>query len=167
MGQKQTVLDKLNAMGISFELIEHPAVYTIEEMERLNLSRYGHVCKNLFLRDAKGKRHILVTMAGDKRADLNRLSQQLETTKLGFASAERLEKYLGLHKGEVTPLGVLNDADAVVEVVFDSSLKNYDLLGVHPNDNTATVWLHLEDLERIVKENGNSLQFLDFEAADR
>lgn len=35
------------------------------------------------------------------------------------------------------------------------------LIGVHPNENTATVWMKTEDLIRIVKEHGNELRLAE------
>lgn len=146
--------------GRRYELIEHPAVFTIEEMDKLGITLSGEVCKNLFLRDAKGRRHFLVVVQKDKHADLRALEKELESTRLSFASAERLEKYLGLHQGEVTPLGVVNDADAAVEVAFDKDLVGNPKLGVHPNDNTATVWIAFDDLRKVIEANGNAIRFV-------
>ena len=116
MTEREKVFARLEELGIPCEVTEHPAVFTIDEMDSLGITAKGEVCKNLFLRDAKGKRHFLVVVPGETRADLRALAEQLESSKLSFASAERLEKYLGLRQGEVTPLGVLNDADAAVEL---------------------------------------------------
>ena len=66
-----------------------------------------------------------------------------QTRPLSFASEEDLMKLLGLTAGSVTPLGVLNDEERKV--------------GVHPNDNTATVWLKAEDLVRLIGEHGNRI----------
>ena len=160
MTEREKVFARLEALGVSYEVTEHPAVFTIGEMDALGLTAKGEVCKNLFLRDAKGRRHFLVVVPGEARADLRALAAQLESSKLSFASAERLEKYLGLKQGEVTPLGVLNDADAAVEVVFDRGLERFPCLGVHPNDNTATVWLSLADILRVVEGNGNEIRWV-------
>ena len=35
---------------------------------------------------------------------------------------------------------------------------------MHPSINTATVVLAFDDLERIIRQNGNKLYFLPFEA---
>ena len=156
MGREQ-VFARLEELGIPYEVIEHPAVFTIEEMQQLGVTRKGTVCKNLFLRDAKGKRHFLVVLPGEKRADLGRIAELLGSSRLSFASAERLQNYLGLHQGEVTPMGVLNDTGAQVEVAFDRELIGNPRLGVHPNDNTATVWLSYDDVRRVVAENGNRI----------
>jgi len=160
MNARQKVYRHLETAGLSYKVSEHPPVYTIEEMERLELDRLGGIVKNLFLCDAKGKRHFLVMMRQDKKVDLKELQGKIGSTPLRFASPERLEKHLGLEKGAVSPFGVLNDQEHAVEVVVDEDLKGFDLLGVHPNDNTATVWIAYADLEQVIKGQGNPLTHL-------
>jgi Ala-tRNA(Pro) deacylase len=159
MTEREKALQQLDDMNITYTLKEHPAVYTIEEMEHLGVA--DGVAKNLFLRDAKGTRHFLVVLPKDKQVDIKAISAQLGCTRLSFASEERLGKYLKLTKGSVSPLGVLNDPDGNVEVVFDKELKKTERLGVHPNDNTATVWMSFEDLHSVVKRNGNVVRFIE------
>lgn len=160
MSAQEKVFEKLNELNIKYEVMNHPAVFTIEEMDALNITNQGDVCKNLFLRDEKGKRHFLVVLDKDKKADLKSIQKQLGSTRLSFASAERLDKYLKLQKGEVTPLGVINDEECAVEVVFDNDLVGKTKLGVHPNDNTATVWISFEDLKKVIDQNGNKIKYL-------
>ncbi|SMC76596.1 prolyl-tRNA synthetase associated domain-containing protein [Papillibacter cinnamivorans] len=152
---RELVFETLDRMGISYETVNHPPVYTIEEMDKLGLFTGGAVCKNLFLRDAKGRRHFLVSLQKDKQADLRKLSEALETSRLSFASEERLMRYLKLSKGAVTPFGILNDEGREVEVVFDEALSGEKRLGVHPNVNTETVWIACEDLRRVIEAHGN------------
>lgn len=157
---QEKVFKILNALNIDYQLINHPAAFTVEDMDKMDMNRYGDGCKNLFLRDDKGKRHFLVVLHKDKNADLKSIQEQLGCTRLGFASEERLFKYLHLRKGEVTPLGIINDADASVEVVLDNDLVGKNKLGVHPNDNTATVWLSFDALKIIIEQNGNTIHFV-------
>lgn len=157
---RQKALDQLNALGLNWTITEHEAVHTIEEMDRLGLPTGGAVCKNLFLRDYKGKKHYLLVLQKDKRADLKALAVLLGSTPLSFASPERLETYLGVKKGAVTPLGVVNDSSHAVQVYMDADLTEERLLGVHPNVNTATVWLRPADLETYVKACGNSFALI-------
>jgi Ala-tRNA(Pro) deacylase len=161
MEQQQKVFQKLDELNITYEVTNHPPVYTIEEMDDLGISDHGDVCKNLFIRDAKGKRHFLVVLNKDKQADLKNIREQLGTTGLSFASEERLSKYLNLSKGAVTPLGVVNDEDHLVEVVFDRDLISKQKLGVHPNENTATVWISFDNLKKLVEKNGNKIHYLN------
>ena len=110
-------------------------------MERLGIALRGEVVKNLFLRDDKGRRHFLVLLPHDKAADLAALRTLLSSSKLSFASPERLMKHLGLTPGSVTVLGLLHEGAAPVEVLVDEELMTRPLLGVHPCDNTATLWI--------------------------
>jgi Ala-tRNA(Pro) deacylase len=160
MNQQEKVFEMLNALNIEYQIVNHPAAFTVEEMDSLNITRYGDICKNLFLRDVKGERHFLVVLNKDKKVDLKSIQKQLGCTRLSFASEERLYKYLHLHKGEVTPLAVINDSDGIVEVVLDNDLVGKNKLGVHPNDNTATVWISFDALKNVIEQNGNRIHFV-------
>ena len=59
-------------------------------------------------------------------------------------------KYLNIEPGSVSPLGILNDKECVVPVFFDEDLKEYEYIAVHPNDNTATIWMKLTDLLDVI-----------------
>ena len=72
-----------------------------------------------------------------------------------------MNRLLGLEKGAVTPLGILNDEARAVEVLFDRDLAGLPALGVHPNHNTATVFLPLADLESLIHSHGNAVSFVD------
>lgn len=160
MAGQQIVWDTLEREGIPYRVIEHEAVYTVEAMDQLNLPQYGTIVKNLFLRDNKGKRHFLLCMPESCTIDLKSLRTVLGTTNLSFASAERMEKYLGVSPGSVSPFGILNDDGRCVEVVFDESLRGNESVGVHPNENTATVFLRFEDLLRVVESHGNQVSVI-------
>lgn len=160
MDQKAQVLEVLKEMGILYEVEEHPPVFTIDEMDEIGISDRGLVVKNLFLRDAKGKRHFLVVLHKDKQAGLKKIQEMIGCTKLSFASEDRLKSHLNLTKGSVTPLGVLNDETCCVEVLMDADLVGSRRLGVHPNDNRATVWISYEDLVKLIMDHGNSVTLL-------
>lgn len=157
----RSVLDALDRAGVCYRMVSHDPVYTIEEMERLHLDADGRIAKNLFLRDARGKRHFLVVLAKHKTVELKALRGQLGTSALSFASEDRLRRFLGLEKGAVTPLGILNDEARAVEVLFDRDLAGLPSLGVHPNRNTATVFLSFADLESLIRSHGNPVSFVD------
>ena len=161
MTMKEKVFSFLNEAGIPFRVTEHPAVYTMADMEALGLDRMGPIPKNLFVKDGKGKRHFIITACMDTQVDLKALSEKLDAKKLGLASAERLEKYLGVSAGCVSPLGVINDSENAVTVIFDSKLQGLAQLGVHPNVHDATLWLSFEDLLAAVRAAGNEAQILD------
>lgn len=159
---KQEIRAFLDEKGFAYEWVEHKPVYTIDEMEALGLEDMEDIAKNLFLRDQKGKRHFLIVIRANKQANLKELGEKLGIGKLSFASEKRLEKYMKLKKGSVTPLGVLNDETCAVEVFFDADFLKMKKIGVHPNENTASVYLVTEDLLQLIREHGNPLEIVSF-----
>lgn len=148
--EKQRVYDALEQLKIKYEVVEHEPVHTMEDMDRLGLPQKGTLCKNLFLRDAKGKRHFLVTCDEKKTVDLKTLGRQLGAGNLSFASEDRLEKYLGLKQGSVSQFGLMNDTEHAVEFFIDKDLSRCKSLGIHPLENTATVFLSFKDLDKFL-----------------
>lgn len=148
--EKQRVYDALDKLNINYEVVEHEPVHTMEDMDRLGLPEKGTLCKNLFLRDSKGKRHFLVTLDERKNVDLKKLGKMLGGGNLSFASEDRLEKYLGLKQGSVSPFGLMNDTDHAVEFFIDKDLVREKRLGIHPLENTATVFLSFKDLDKFL-----------------
>jgi Ala-tRNA(Pro) deacylase len=159
---KKGLYDLLDQYQMTYEACEHPAVYTIEEMDALNLPHSERVAKNLFLRDDKKQHYYLVTVPGHKTVNLKSLSEKIASRKLTFASEESLRELLILEKGHVTPLGVLNNEEKNVIVVFDKSLQNQQI-GIHPMENTATIFMAFEDVEKLVEDHGNPIVKCDFE----
>ena len=155
------VLDRLSELGIHYELDEHEAVFTIDEIIALGLNKRGLIPVNLFLRDANGKRHFLVIHDGEKHSDLKKLRKQIGCTRLSFGSDERLMKHLGLTKGSVSPFGLINNANHDVEVIIDENIKGRELLGFHPNINTATVWISYADFMKFIEVCGNPVKFVN------
>jgi len=161
MDKKEKVLKKLDELNIHYKLIDHPAVYTIDTMDELHLNKNGHIVKNLFLKNSNGKKHYLVVLKGDKKADLKSIKSQINSTALSFASEERLEKHLGLSKGAVTPLGIINDDEHLVNIVLDEDLKKEEIIGVHPNVNTSTVFISYNDLIKFINSFGNEIFYVN------
>jgi len=141
--------------AIEAERHEHPAVMTVEESERLVPRLPGAKTKNLFLRDKKGARHLLVTVPHDLSVDLKELGATLGVDRLGFASADRLMKYLGVSPGSVSLLGLVNDTDHAVEFVIDRQLWDADAVHAHPLVNTATMVIPHAQLERFLAATGH------------
>ncbi len=159
---KQEIYDFLNERGVWHEITEHDAVYNMEELANIELPYPEADAKNLFVRDDKKRNYYLITVKGDKRVDLKDFAARYGTRKLSFASADDLAAILGLIPGAVTPLGLLNDSEHRVTFYLDSTfLESPALIGVHPNDNTATVWMKTDDLIALIKERGNEINYFE------
>jgi Ala-tRNA(Pro) deacylase len=154
----------LAAHGIAATVHAHPPVMTVAESERLVPPLPGAKTKNLFLRDKKGLKHLLVTVPSDRAVDLNRLGELLGVGRLGFASAERLARHLGITPGSVSLLALINDTAHKVEFVIDRALWGADAVQAHPLVNTATMVIAHVDLERFLAATGHQPRIVDVPA---
>ena len=146
----EDVFKILDEIGVAYKRYDHEAAFTCEEADVHCAHIEGPHCKNLFLRDRKGKKHYLVVVPAEKRVDLKRLAADLDEVQLGFASSERLMKYLGLMPGSVSPFGLINDRGREVHLIVDKELWDGGVLNVHPNVNTATLRVAIEDFEKFL-----------------
>lgn len=158
---REETLTVLKQNGIEFELFEHPAIFNMEEAAEINLPWPKDEAKNLFVRDDKKRNYYLITVKGDKRVDLKQFRKEHGTRALSFASAEDLEAKLKLAPGAVTPLGLLNDDSCSVILYLDEDFQSgSQRIGVHPNDNTATVRLKTDDLIRLLEKHGTQVNLI-------
>ena len=152
---KQEIYGFLKEKGIDFEVTEHKAVFSMDELSEVELPYPEADAKNLFVRDDKKRSFYLITVKGDKRVNLKEFRKQNGTRPLSFASAEELSELLQLTPGSVSPFGLFNDNECRVEFFIDSDFfDEKGIIGVHPNDNTATVWLRASDLTELIREHG-------------
>jgi Ala-tRNA(Pro) deacylase len=159
--QELRVTANLTALGIHFDRYEHPPIATAEEGEAYWSGIDAVHCKNLFLRNQKGTRHYLVILAHTKRADLRAVADQIGDGKLSFASADRLQKYLGVTPGSVSPFGLIHDQDHHVCVYLDRELKAAPRISFHPNINTVTLVLTYADFERFLAASEHLVRYVD------
>lgn len=157
---KREIYDYLNVNGIEYEISEHTAVYNMAELAEIDIPYPEADAKNLFVRDDKKQNYYLITVKGDKRVDLKDFRKKQNLRSLSFASADDLMAYMGLTPGSVTPLGLLNDSNHCVHFYIDKGFTG-GIIGVHPNDNTATVWLRTDDLIRLIRNNGNEVRIVE------
>lgn len=159
---KQEIYDYLTSRNIRYEVVEHGAVYNMAEMAAAGLPHAEAVAKNLFLRDDNRKNYYLVSVKGEKRVDLKEFRRNNGTRRLTFADDADLKNILGLVPGSVSPLGILNDEEHKVLLFLDRDfMQAPSLIGIHPNDNTATIYLQTADLVRIVERSGNEVRVTD------
>ena len=157
----------LSEHGIAAARHEHPPVMTVEESLRLVPKFPGAKTKNLFLRDKKGRRHLLVTVPHDKAVDIDALAEAVGVNGLGFGSTERLKKYLGITPGSVSLLALVNDEIGAVEFFIDRALWEAEAVHAHPLVNTATMVLPHADLERFLAATGHVPRVIDVPAKTR
>ena len=154
----------LREHGIAASRHEHRAVMTVEE-SLLHVPKLpGAKTKNLFLRYKKARRHFLVTVPHDIAVDIDALGTMLGVSGVGFASADRLQRYLGVTPGSVSLLALVNDEALAVEFIIDRALWEADAVHAHPLVNTATMVLPHADLERFLAATRHVPRVIDVPA---
>ena len=159
--RQQKVFDFFAQHGIEYTTYSHPEAPTIEIAQQYWHDDGSKHCKNLFFRNHKGNRHYLVCFDCEKSMAIHDLEKILKQGKLSFASEQRMEKWLGLRPGSVSPFGLINDEENHVHLFLDKNLKNYPSLSFHPNDNTATVVISQEMFARYLEAVGNSFEYIE------
>ncbi|MCX6081636.1 MAG: prolyl-tRNA synthetase associated domain-containing protein [Chloroflexi bacterium] len=154
------LLEFLDTHAIAYQRFEHPAVFTCAEAELHRSQQPAVSTKNLFLCDKKGRRFFLVVTACEKTMDLLSLGEQIGVPRLRFASEENLARLLGVTRGSVTMLGLVNDNEHQVELWLDAEIWEEELFQSHPLVNTATLLLSRKTLQRFFEISGHSIHLL-------
>lgn len=150
-----SLFEVLIAHGIEYVRHDHPAVFTCEE-ELQHVPESGAArTKNLFMRDRRGRRHLLLVTTCAKSVSIAAFADIADADRLSFASPERLKQHLGVEPGSVTLLGLVNDAAHAVEVYIDGDVWSAPLLHAHPLRNDATLVLSHEGLEKFLAATGH------------
>ncbi|MES2259450.1 MAG: prolyl-tRNA synthetase associated domain-containing protein [Pseudomonadota bacterium] len=149
------LMDLLERAGWDGDMVEHVAVYTIDEALAAVPHLDGIKTKNVFIRDAKGTRHLLLIVPHDKRIDLPELARHLPSSKLSMGSAQRLELHLGVTPGAVSVFAVANDRAGAVELIIDEAIWQAEKVQAHPLRNTATVAIAHAALEAFLENVGH------------
>lgn len=149
MTNKEKTLKFLDDIGIKYDKIEHNICYTMKDLEEEGVTKHGNIYKNFFLRNAKGNKHYVISMNEFKNINIQDIAKKIGSTRLSFASDERLKEHLKIEKGQVGPLSVINNPEKTVEFFFDSDIINEKKLGIHPNDNSATIFLEFDELKKV------------------
>jgi Ala-tRNA(Pro) deacylase len=148
-----TILDDL---GVTYERFDHAPVFTCAEAYAALPESAAVQTKNIFLRDKRGRRHLLLVTTCEKSVDLRKFADQADADRLSFASPERMMKYLGVEPGSVTVLGLVNDTTNAVELYVDVDVWRAPSWRCHPLVNSATLVLSRPDLERFFERTGHT-----------
>ena len=158
---EEKVYDFLDNLGIDYKTLKHPAAFTIEECNKVRDKVNAPVFKNLFLTNKQQTNFYLLVMPGEKVFKTKYLSAQINSARLSFANEDFMKQYLGVTPGSVTPLGLINDKDKTVKVLFDRDVLAYDEFACHPCINSATVILRLKDMsDKVVPATGHDITWV-------
>ena len=148
--------DLLDTLGIAYTRVDHEPAMTMEVCVDIDAALGASMCKNLFLCNRQKTEFYMLLMPGDKPFKTKDLSSQIDTSRLSFAEAEYMERFLDVTPGAVTVLGLMNDKENNVRLLIDEDILNAEYVGVHPCVNTSSVKIRVSDLtEKILPAIGH------------
>ena len=150
----QKVVDRLNELGIPFQIVEHEPVLTTEQADRFIEGIEGVRTKTMFLTNKKKRNFYLVIIDDAKRLDMDVFKEIVEENRIKMASAETLNDKMMLLPGTVSPFGLLNNRDKDIQVYFDQEIVSEERMCFHPNTNEKTIFIKTEDLISFLKAIG-------------
>lgn len=141
------VYDLLDSLGIAYERVDHEEANTMEACAEIDkVLAPAVICKNLFLCNAQKTKFYLLMIREDKKFKTKEISSQINSSRLSFAPAEYMEKYLDITPGSVSVLGLMNDKDKEVKLIVDEDVLKAEYFGCHPCINTSSLRLKITDV---------------------
>lgn len=160
MDAYQQVANKLQELGIIFDVVEHPPVFTTEQADSYIEGREGVRTKSMFLTNRKKTQYYLLIMDDKKRLDMDDFKVQVGADRIRMASLDSLAEKMNLPAGTVSPFGLLNNDEKDILVYFDKDIVSEDIMAFHPNTNEKTIFIKSKDLFRFLESIGFTYKFL-------
>lgn len=148
---KERVYNYLNGLGMEYEVVDHPAAVTTELADLYVEGKEGVLTKTLFMAGKKDRKFYMIIMDEHSHMGLKEMSEMVGD-RLHFAKEEQLMDKMGLKPGIVSLFGLLNNEEHDINVYVEKGIMNERLITFHPNDNTATVFMNVTDMFKVLDD---------------
>ncbi|MBE6924950.1 MAG: prolyl-tRNA synthetase associated domain-containing protein [Ruminococcaceae bacterium] len=156
------VYDLLDRLNVPYQRIDHEAAMTMEACAAIDEALEATICKNLLLCNRQCTEFYLLLLPGDKPFKTSILSKQIGSSRLSFAGAEYMERFLDITPGSLSVLGLMNDKEHQVKLLIDRDLLGGEFIGCHPCINTSSLRLRTKDLmDVIIPAMGHPVTMVD------
>ena len=143
--------DFLDSLGVEYGRIDHPRADTMEACAEIDGALGANICKNLFLCNRQQTDFYLLLIPGDKVFKTKDLSAQIGSSRLSFASGDKMVELLDTEPGSLSILSLINDSEGRVRLLIDKELSEGEFIGAHPCVNTTSLRLKRVDVfEKII-----------------
>ena len=152
----------LDSLGIEYVRVDHAPAMTMEDCEEIDAELGTQMCKNLFLCNRQQTDFYLLLIPADKPFKTKELSAQIGTSRLSFASGEKMLELLDINPGSVSVMGLMNDRENRVSLLVDRDLAECEYLGCHPCVNTSSIRVRICDVfDVFLKHTGHSPRIVE------
>ena len=161
------VYDLLDKLEIPYQRIDHEATMTMEACAAIDEALDATICKNLLLCNRQCTAFYLLMIPGNKTFKTSVLSRQIGSSRLSFADAEYMERFLDITPGSVSVMGLMNDHGQHVQLLIDEDVLKGEFFGCHPCINTSSLRLRTSDLmDKIIPAMGHEPRIVSLPAAE-
>ncbi|MBR6473076.1 MAG: prolyl-tRNA synthetase associated domain-containing protein [Firmicutes bacterium] len=154
MDPYRQVADKLDSLGIEYEVVEHEPTLDVETADKYIEGVKGVRTKTMFLTNKKKTAYFLAIMDEFKRMDLAGFEEITGTKRIKMASENSLVEKLKLIPGMVSPFGLMNNEERDIKVYIDEDIINEKRMCFFPNTNDKTLFLDTSDFLRFLEDLG-------------
>ncbi len=144
------ICEYLENLKISFSVVTHEAAETLEKCAEIEKTIGGKICKNLFLQTTTGNTYYLLMMASEKKFVTKNVSKTLGSSRLSFASGEKMGEMLGTSPGSLSITSLVFDKEKKVSLAIDKDVLKEEFVCCHPCDCTATLKIKTSDITDIL-----------------
>ena len=160
MDAYQQIAKKLQELGITYNVVDHPPVFTTEQADSYIKELEGVWTKSMFLTNRKKTQYYLLIMDDKKTLDMDLFKELVSANRIRMASLDSLVEKMNLPAGTVSPFGLLNNEEKDIHVYFDKDIISDDAMTFHPNTNEKTIFIKSKDLFRFLKSIGFTYEIL-------
>ena len=161
MDAYQQVANRLQELGIPFDVVEHPPAFTTEQADSYIEGIEGVRTKSMFLTNKKKTQYYLLIMDDQKSLDMDLFKDLVSANGIRMASADSLFEKMQLPPGTVSPFGLLNNPERDIQVYFDKDIVSEDTMTFHPNTNEKTIFVATQDIFKFLTHLGYDYQILE------
>ena len=155
MDRRAQVEEKLKSLGIEYKFVEHPETFDTETADLYIEGHEGCRTKTLFLVGKKKRNPSLFVLDEHKEIDLKELGEKVGIKNLHFADYDFMKETIDLVPGGVSLFGILNDKNHVISIYIDEDMmKEHEIITFFPNVNTATFFIHKDDMLKFIESEG-------------
>lgn len=132
------VFEFLESTGAKYEWLAHGLKFAVSEYDEVCKALEINIIRNIFLENKKGQLYLLMIEA-NKKFVTKEVSHKVGSSRLQFASAEKLMDAMQTEPGGVSNLGLIFDTDNRVQLVVDKDLLDAPYMGMVPASRTKSL----------------------------
>ena len=149
-------------LDIPFERVENDETLTMEDCLAIDERLGVKTAKTLFLCNRQKTNYYLFPTRGDKPFVTKDFSRALGISRVSFASAEDLNRLMGVQPGAATILSLLLESASDVRLVIDKEIAEAPYLCCTDGTRTGYIKLRTADvLEKLMPCTGHCYEIIE------